>query len=174
VTLIFFYLVAIVLANLSVALFGPKFAVLNCFLFIGLDLTSRDALHDRWHHKNLVLKMAALIAVGSLLSWFLNHNAGQVALASFVAFALSGTSDALSYHVLRDRAKLVKINGSNVVSATIDSIVFVALAFGQPILWDIIVLAIVSKIAGGLFWSFLLIKVFNRADSAAQLARPGA
>ena len=67
------YLVAIVLANLSVAHFGPSAAVVNAFIFIGLDLTTRDELHERWHGRNLWLKMACLIAAGSLLSWFLNN-----------------------------------------------------------------------------------------------------
>ena len=34
------YLVAIVLANLSVAAWGPSVAIVNAFLFIALDLTS--------------------------------------------------------------------------------------------------------------------------------------
>lgn len=40
------YLVAIVLANLTVAAFGPRMVIVNAFLFIGLDLTARDRLHD--------------------------------------------------------------------------------------------------------------------------------
>jgi hypothetical protein len=51
--MIILYLAAIVAANLSVAHFGPSVAVLNAFLFIGLDLTTRDALHERWRGRNL-------------------------------------------------------------------------------------------------------------------------
>ena len=59
------YLVAIVLANLSVAAFGPSVVVFNAFLFIGLDLTARDQLHEAWRNDNLLPKMAALIATSS-------------------------------------------------------------------------------------------------------------
>ena len=42
------YLAAIVAANLLVATYGPAVAVLNAFWLIGLDLSLRDRLHDRW------------------------------------------------------------------------------------------------------------------------------
>jgi len=58
------YLSAILLANLPVALFGPSVAVMNAFLFIGLDLTARDKLHDLCKESRL----AQLIALGSLIS----------------------------------------------------------------------------------------------------------
>ncbi|HWP45019.1 MAG TPA: VUT family protein, partial [Blastocatellia bacterium] len=113
------YLAAIVAANLAVAAFGPRSTIINAFLFIGLDITTRDRLHEAWRGRGLFLKMAALIAAGSLLSWMLNREAGPIALASFVAFAASGASDALTYHVLREREWMVKVNGSNVVSAAV-------------------------------------------------------
>ena len=58
------YLVAIVPANLSVAR-GASVAIVNAFLFIALDLTSRDALHSAWRGRSLAWRMAALIATGS-------------------------------------------------------------------------------------------------------------
>ena len=85
------YLAAIVAANLTVAYFGPAISILNAFLFIGLDLTARDALHEQWNGRHLVRNMALLIASGSLLSWFLNHDAGQIALASFLAFVAAAS-----------------------------------------------------------------------------------
>ena len=94
---IILYLIAIILANLTVAQFGPSVTIINAFLFIGLDLTARDQLHEAWRGKNLLPKMAALIAAGSLLSWLLNRNAGPIALASFAAFAAAAIVDALVY-----------------------------------------------------------------------------
>jgi len=46
--LVSLYLVAIVAANLSVAYFGASASIFNAFLFIGLDLTTRDLLHEQW------------------------------------------------------------------------------------------------------------------------------
>lgn len=154
--LIALYLIAIIIANLAVAQFGPSVTIINAFLFIGLDLTTRDSLHDRWQGRNLWLKMLALIGAGSLLSFALNVNAGPIALASFVAFAGAGIADTLVYWLLGDRAKLVKINGSNVVSAAVDSLIFPVLAFGFPILWWVVLGQFAAKVAGGFIWSLVL------------------
>lgn len=149
------YLVAIVLANLSVAAFGPSIAIINAFLFIGLDLTARDRLHDTWRGNNLFLKMAALIATGSILSWLLNRNAGPIALASFAAFAAAATVDAIIYHRLGRYPRWLRINGSNIPSAAVDSLVFPTLAFGG-FLWPIVLGQFAAKTLGGFFWSFVL------------------
>ena len=150
------YLVAIVAANLLVAQFGPGIAVVNAFLFIGLDLTARDHLHEVWRGRGLVWKMALLIGAGSALSWLLNRDAGQIALASFVAFACAGVADAVVYHLLGDRARMLKINGSNVVSAGVDSVIFPALAFGFPLLWGVMLGQFAAKVGGGFVWSLIL------------------
>lgn len=156
VMLILIYLAAIVAANLLVAAFGPTVVIVNALLFIGLDLTTRDALHEAWRGRWLVLKMAALIGAGSVLSYALNASAGRVALASFAAFALSATADGLTYAALGRRAPLVRINGSNMIGAAVDSIVFPALAFGWPLLWAIMLGQFAAKVVGGAAWSIVL------------------
>lgn len=149
------YLFAIVAANLTVAMWGPSMTIVNAFLFIGLDLTARDKLHDAWNGRMLWPKMAGLIAVGSLLSWAINRDAGQIAVASFVAFALAGAVDAGAYHLLRHRAWWQRVNGSNVLSAAVDSLVFPTLAFGAFL--PLIVLGqFAAKVAGGAMWSLVL------------------
>ncbi len=169
------YLVAIVLANLSVAfvLSDPSTAgyfryaiIVNAFLFIGLDLTARDRLHDAWRGNNLVPKMAALIAAGSVLSWLLNRNAGQVALASFAAFATAATVDAVVYHGLGNYPRWLRINGSNVPSALVDSLVFPTLAVG--ILDPVAILGqFLAKTLGGFIWS-LVFRWMDRRTVAAE------
>ena len=149
------YLAAIVAANLSVAAFGPAASILNAFLFIGLDLTTRDALHDRWHDDHLILRMGGLIAVGGAISFALNAGAGQIAVASTVAFALAAIVDGLVYAALGDRAYLVRVNGSNIPAAAVDSLVFPTIAFGAFL--PIVVLGqFAAKVAGGFVWSLVL------------------
>jgi len=155
--MIILYLTAIITANLLTAHFGPSMSIINAFLFIGLDLTARDHLHETWRRQGLVWKMALLIATGSALSYVLNRNAGPIALASFVAFTGAGLADALTYHALGDRVRLVKINGSNVVSAAVDSILFPALAFGFPLLWPVMLGQFAAKTLGGAAWSLVLV-----------------
>ena len=151
------YLLAIVLANLSVAAFGPGITIVNAFLFIGLDLTARDKLHDLWHGSRLAIKMGTLIAAGSLISWWLNRDAGQIALASFASFAVAAVVDTIMYHLLRKHSRLIRVNGSNIFSALVDSITFPTLAFGG-FLPLITFGQFISKVAGGYVWSVIIMK----------------
>ncbi|MCA9993944.1 MAG: VUT family protein [Anaerolineales bacterium] len=163
------YLVAIILANLTVAAFGPSMTIVNAFLFIGLDLTARDRLHDAWRGNHLVPKMVALIAAGSLLSWLLNRSAGQIALASFVAFAAAAAVDSLVYHLLGRYPRWLRINGSNIPSALVDSLLFPTLAFGA-FLWPIVLGQFLAKTLGGFLWS-LLFHFFDRRAARKEMVR---
>ncbi len=147
------YLGAIVTANLTTAAFGASAMLVNAGVLIGLDLVSRDHLHQAWHGRWLWPRMAALIAAGSLLSAALSWQAAQVALASCVAFACAGVVDALTYHVLR--ARWLRVNGSNVLSAAVDSVIFPALAFGS-LSWQLAVTMWLVKTAGGAVWWLVL------------------
>lgn len=152
------YLGAIVIANLTVALFGANMTIINAFLFIGLDLTARDKLHDAWHNRGLVWKMTLLILSGSILSWVLNRDAGQIAIASFTAFACAAVVDTIVYHFLRERSYMLRINGSNVLSAAVDSLVFPTIAFGS-FLPLIVIGQFAAKVGGGYVWSLILRKI---------------
>jgi uncharacterized PurR-regulated membrane protein YhhQ (DUF165 family) len=163
------YLVAIVLANLSITTFGPKAAIVIAFLFIGLDLTARDRLHDQWEGKFLFVRMGMLIAAGSTLSWVLNSNAGPVALASFVAFASAATVDTLVYQVLGRYPRWLRVNGSNIPSAAVDSLVFPTLAFGA-FLWPIILGQFLAKVLGGFVWSLVFRWLERRSSSMSKQA----
>jgi uncharacterized PurR-regulated membrane protein YhhQ (DUF165 family) len=155
--LIGLYLVAIIIANLSVAAFGPGITIVNAFLFIALDLTARDALHERWHGRHLWRNMALLIAAGSGLSAMLNINALPIAIASCVAFAAAGATDTVVYALLGEHTKLVKVNGSNVISAAVDSFIFPLLAFGA-FMPGIFIGQWIAKVTGGFIWSWIIFR----------------
>lgn len=159
--LVTLYLAAIVAANLLVVQFGPSMSIINAFVFIGLDLTTRDMLHEQWRGRGLWWRMLALVATGSTLSYALNSGAGPIALASFVAFAGAGLADAAVYTGLGERSRFVRINGSNVVAAAVDSVLFPAIAFGFPLLIPIMVGQFVAKTAGGFVWSVILSRLGN-------------
>ena len=153
---IIMYLVVIVVANVTIMLFGASWSIVNAFLFIGFNLTARDKLHDAWHGQHLVRNMGLLIGAGAVISAL--FGAGQIAIASFVAFALSESVDSVVYHLLGNRAKLVQVNGSNVFSAAVDSVVFPALAFGWPLMFGIMIGQFVAKVWGGFVWSLVISK----------------
>lgn len=154
ILLVGLYLAAIVVANLTVAMFGPAVVVINAFLFIGLDITCRDRLHEAWTIGRW-WKMGLLIAAGSLISWLLNRAVAPIALASCVAFCLSAIADTVVYTWLHGRPWWVKVNGSNVVSAAVDSLVFPSIAFGAFLPW-IILGQFVAKVCGGALWGIVL------------------
>jgi len=157
--IVFLYLGAVVAANLTISAFGPSAAIWVAFLFIGFDLTSRDRLHDAWHGNGLAWKMALLIAAGGIISFILNSDAAQIAIASTVAFTVAAILDAVVYALLGNKARLVRVNGSNVVSAAADSLIFPTIAFGSFL--PLIVLGqFAAKVGGGFLWSLVL----NRHD----------
>ncbi|MFA5300225.1 MAG: VUT family protein [Lutibacter sp.] len=152
------YLIAIVLANIFVGIFGTIAVIPVGFCLVGLDITTRDTLHELWKTKRW-LKMGLLIAFGSLISWLLNRDVAQIALASFVAFTVSAILDTLVYTKLYKRYYLIKVNGSNLFSSFSDSVLFISIAFGafMPLL---IFEQFMAKFIGGILWSLLLKKTF--------------
>jgi hypothetical protein len=153
--LIFIYLIAIVAANMIITKYGPSMSIVTAFIFIGLDLTSRDHLHETWKGEKLFLKMGLLIGTGSIISWFINRSSGQIALASFLSFAVSGGIDSIVYHILKNKTRFIKINGSNVFGSAFDSVLFPTIAFG--VFMPIIILGqFFAKVFGGIIWFYIL------------------
>lgn len=151
---ILLYLGAVVGANLFASL-GPWHSVFSAFVLIGATLTVRDRLHERWLGKQLALRMGLLIGTAGVLTVLLNQAAARIAFASCAAFVVSESVDALVYHILRRHSWHVKVNGSNGVSAALDSILFPTLAFGSfmPV---IILLQYAAKVFGGSIWGYVL------------------
>jgi len=156
------YLAAIVAANLSVTHWGPRAAIWNATILIGLDLVTRDRLHDAW--KGRVLRnMTVLIVAGSVLSYLVNQDSARIALASCIAFGAAATADAIVYHLRRKQPWADRSNESNLAGAAVDSIVFPAIAFGLPLSWSFVLTLWAAKVAGGYVWSLVLRKR-NRCD----------
>lgn len=153
---IFMYLSSIVLANYLAGTLGPNYTPYIAFVFIGFDLTCRDKLHELWHNEHLKSKMFFLILSGSVLSYLINKNIQPIATASCAAFGCAAVVDFVIYSLLYSQKRFIKVNGSNIPSAVVDSIVFIGLAFGAPILWSIVLKQIVAKIIGGLVWGYIL------------------
>lgn len=144
------YAVAMTLANLLVAAFGPAISPLNAFLFIGLDLTLRDWLHVRLR----IWQMGCLIFVSGLLTLLLNPETGKIALASAIAFTAASIVDWLVFARLNSSWK-IRANLSNAAGALVDSLIFPTIAFGL-LIPHIIAMQFLAKVLGGFLWSFVL------------------
>jgi uncharacterized PurR-regulated membrane protein YhhQ (DUF165 family) len=149
------FILSLVVANLLVALLGPWFSIINAFVLIGLDLSLRDKLHESWNNDKLALKMGSLIVVSSLISYLLNSATGIIAIASFLAFALSMIADTLIYQVLKNKSWTIKSNLSNIGGSAVDSIVFPTIAFGGLMI-EIVVMQFLAKVIGGFIWTYFL------------------
>lgn len=150
------YAAAMVLANLSVAAFGPWVSPINAFLLIGLDLALRDLLHVRLK----AWQMGALIAGTGVLTYVLNPAAGMIAVASAVAFTAAALVDWTVFARMRG-SWMVRSNASNVAGAAVDSLVFPTLAFGV-LMPQIVAMQFVAKVAGGAVWAWLLLPLRAR------------
>lgn len=145
------YVYALVAANLSIAHFGPSSIPVNAFLFIGLDLALRDYLHARLTRAS----MLGVIALAGGLTYVLSPAAGHIALASAVAFTVSAMVDWGVFSAARNLPWTYRSNASNVAGAFTDSLVFPAVA-GFGIGWAIFGPMLAAKIAGGIFWTWVL------------------
>ena len=123
------YLGTIVLANWLITTFGviPVGFGLKAPAGVyaaGMAFTLRDLVHDRLGARGTMF----LIIIGAGLSALLS---ARLAFASGTAFLLSELLDLLVYAPLRHRRWLLAVVLSNVVGLTLDSIVFLSMAFGS-------------------------------------------
>lgn len=149
---------AIVAANLTASTLGPSVTPVIGFTMIGLDLTLRDKLHDRWSGRHLWLRMFTLIAGAGTISYLLNPASSQIATASVTAFCVSSAVDALAYQSLKHKPWVVRANGSNAAGSAADSILFPMIAFGA-FLPEIVALQFAAKLAGGALWSGIIARL---------------
>ena len=147
------YAAAMILANLSVAAFGPWVSPINAFVLIGLDLALRDWLHVRLR----VWQMGVLIAGTGALTYALNPAAGMIAIASSAAFTAAAVVDWATFARLRG-SWMLRANGSNVAGAAVDSLVFPTLAFGA-LMPQIVLAQFAAKVAGGAVWAWIIGRV---------------
>jgi hypothetical protein len=163
------YVLAMVLANLSVLVFGPVSTPFNAFFLIGLDLSLRDYLHVRLS----AIQMVLLISISGLIAWALNPAAGQIAVASAISFTAAGVID-WGVFAKSKGSWLSRANKSNTAGAAVDSILFPTLAFGVLMPW-VIVGQFVAKTAGGFVWALAIKRIVggDLGSRATQLLTQG-
>lgn len=144
------YAVAMTIANLAVAAFGPAITPLNAFVLIGLDLTLRDWLHVRLR----AWQMGLLIVSTGALTFLLNPAAGMIAVASATSFTAAALVDWAVFTRITG-TWMRRANGSNLASAAVDSLLFPTIAFGA-LMPGIVIAQFAAKVAGGALWAWLL------------------
>jgi uncharacterized PurR-regulated membrane protein YhhQ (DUF165 family) len=151
------YAIAMTLANLSVAAFGPAVSPINSFFLIGFDLAMRDWLHVRLKQTHMI----ALIAGTGVLTYALNPAAGMIAIASASAFTLAALVDFAVFRKVSG-SWLKRSNTSNIAGAAVDSVVFPTIAFGA-LMPHIVLMQFVAKVAGGAIWAWAISRITRDA-----------
>lgn len=93
-------------------------------VLIGLMFAVRDTLHERIGVKGTLLLIALASAVGAIVA------PPTLAAASGITMLIAESSDALVYQRLRAAGRFMAATTSNVAASLLDSIVFLAVAFG--------------------------------------------
>jgi queuosine precursor transporter len=123
------YIATIILANWAIQTFGvvpvgPGLLAPAGVYFAGLAFTLRDLVQEQLGRPWTVAAIVAGAGLSSLIS-------PQFAIASGTAFLLSELADFAVYTPLRQRSWVAAIVASNVVGLTVDSALFLSLAFGS-------------------------------------------
>jgi uncharacterized PurR-regulated membrane protein YhhQ (DUF165 family) len=142
-----FYAAAIVAANVLTQFYGMVpvgfgLLVTAGTYAAGLALLARDFVH---RYANVWWVFGG-IAAGIALSWFLASPA--LALASAAAFAIAELVDLVVYLLARRRGFFVAAAASNLVSAPLDTVVFLLIA-GFPLTWE----TFTGQLVGKLLWA---------------------
>lgn len=98
-------------------------------MIVGITLVLRDWLQELTSWRWSLL----MIIIGAGLSWFVNP---AVAAASMAAFAASEIADMAVYTPMRKLSRSAAVVVSGVVGATLDSFLFLYLAFGAVDYWQ--------------------------------------
>lgn len=149
------YLLAFVLSNFIVLYFGANGLIFTALLLIPFDFVMRCLFHETWKGKKLVFKLGGLVILASVLTFFINQNALNIALGSSGGFIAAQVAAGLFYQLVIKKSYFIKVNGSDAIGILIDSIVFQFIAFGNI---DIFIMSsqFVLKITGGLFWYWVI------------------
>ena len=150
------YLLAIVLANNVIAIFGADYLWITAFFLIPFDLVVRDILHEKWRGNQLWTKICGLILTGGAISYLTNTDTLVIALAGLGAIMSAGIINTIFYEIFYKFNRFARMNLSNIFASIADSWVFLAIAFPNEPFWLALLLKqATTKSLGGLFWSSL-------------------
>jgi queuosine precursor transporter len=143
-------LVAVVVANLLVNAHGPSVTPYVAAGLIGFDIVGRDRLHLDLSGPARWAALGVLIGAGSLLTWLLNPDAGDIALASVAAFAGAMVVDSIVFEL--------------------DTTVFFAIAFGLGAVPFVLIFSQwTAKVAGGAIFGMLLVRERRPEPAGAMI-----
>ncbi len=150
------YIATIVAANWMTATFGLVPVGFGLLVTAGTFAAGAALIARDWVQTTSGRWVAlAAIVVGAGLSWWLSTPA--LAVASGIAFLVSELVDFAVFSPLRDRSLPTAVLVSSVVSAPVDTVLFLAIA-GFPLTWQAVIgqflvkTAMAALVAAALAW----------------------
>lgn len=151
------YLLSFISANLIVKHFGAYGLWFSSFLLIPFDFVCRCLLHEKWKGIKLILNLACLTIASGLITYLINFQAKNIALASVAGFSVAQLFAGIWYQFYKYKNAnwFFKVNGSDLIGIIFDSVVFQLIAFStlNPL---ITAGQVAIKFAGGLLWYYIL------------------
>lgn len=154
------YLAALVLANLIVKHFGPTGIWFASFFLIPFDFVCRCIFHETWQGKKLIRNLFLITLVSSIITIILNTSAYRIAFASICSIIGVQVFAGVIYQIFKKKSYLLKVNFSDLIAVVVDSLIFQFIAF-SVFDWHITIGQMLIKLAGGLFWYFIIFKFFK-------------
>lgn len=149
------YILVLILSNYIVFYFGQIGLIITASLLIPFDFVIRCYFHEKWKGKKLVRNLSLLIFVASTLTFLTNQETLNISIASMIGFITAQITAGITYQMLIKKDYLYKVNGSDLVGITFDSLIFQYIAFGA-INPYISLSQIFLKFFGGLFWYWII------------------
>lgn len=157
------YILSIISGNWLVATYGIITVIPGTEItgpagvyMIGLTLALRDLLQDRVGPARTIPFMLIGVIISAAFS-------PTLALASSAAFLIAELLDMAVYTPLRKRGHItVAVLASNTVGLILDTVIFLALAFGTLAYWEG---QIIGKVAGTLLALLILRVVYRNRDN---------
>ncbi len=154
------YLIAFVLSNFIVLWFGNVGLIFTALFLIPFDFVIRCFFHETWKGKELIIKLGILVLISSVLTFLINQDAFNIALASCVGYVSAQIFAGIFYQIFINKSYFIKVNGSDAVGILIDSVLFQLVAFSFISL-EITISQFILKIIGGFFWYYVLFVKFK-------------
>ena len=150
------YVLVIVIANLSTTYFGLWITPLNAFFLIGAELVLRDVMHESLSK----IRMLSIVVIAGIISFLINADSKNIAIASFLAIVVSCLVDYYVYSKTKG-TWIKRSNNSNFFRGFTDALIFPLVAFGVFNTY-VFILQWMAKFIGGFIWALILNKYMSK------------
>ncbi len=154
------YLAAFVAANLLVKYFGPYGLWFSSLFLIPFDFVCRCVFNELWKGFELVAKLAILTVCSCIVTVLINGDAINIAKASMAGFVCAQIIATVFYQLLIKKGYMTKVNLTDLVAISADSVIFQIVAFGV-FNWKVTLGQILIKGIGGLIWFYIIFSKFK-------------